>query len=90
VADGSAGQKNFFKVKYFSGVFSYGARIQRNAYIKNNFDLCTLQSLCAFSWVLEAKCYFAIVFADFTLKNFSGLLHFTDVSPTQPADKDRY
>jgi hypothetical protein len=34
-------------------------------------------------------CYVAIVFVDFTLKNFFGLLHFIDVSATQPADKDR-
>jgi hypothetical protein len=27
MADGSAGQKKFFKVKYFSGAFSYGAKI---------------------------------------------------------------
>jgi hypothetical protein len=33
-------------------------------------------------------CYVAIVFIDFTLKNFSGLLHFIDVSDTQTADKD--
>jgi hypothetical protein len=51
VADGSAGQKKFFKVKYFSGAFYYGAKIQHNAYIKNHIDLCTLQFFCAFSWV---------------------------------------
>jgi hypothetical protein len=85
--DSSAGQKKLFKVKYFSGALSYGAKIQRNVYIKNHIDLCTLQSLCAFSWVQEAFCYFAIAFLDFTFKNFSGLLHFIDFSTTQLADK---
>jgi hypothetical protein len=75
-AFGSAGQKKFFKVKYASGALSYGAKIQRNAYIKNHIDLCTLQFLCAFSWLQEAMYYLAIVFVDFTLKIFSGLLHF--------------
>jgi hypothetical protein len=75
---GSAGQKKFFKVKYFSVAISYGAKIKHNAYIKNHIDACTLQFLCAFSWVQEAMCYVAIVFVDFTIKNFSGLLHFID------------
>jgi hypothetical protein len=70
MADGSAGQKKFVKVKYFFGAFSYGAKIQRNAYIKHNIDLCTLYLLCAFSWVQGEICYFAIVFVDFTLKIF--------------------
>jgi hypothetical protein len=48
-----------------------------------------LQFLCAFSWVQAAICYFAIVFIDFSLKYFSGLLRFTNVSATQLADKDR-
>jgi hypothetical protein len=87
--DGSAGQKKFFKIKYFSGAFSYGAKIQRNTCIKHHIDLCMLQFLCAFSWLKEAICYFAIVFVDFTLKNFSGLLHFVDFPTLQPADKDR-
>jgi len=34
-------------------------------------------------------CYFAIVFVDFTLKNFSGLLHFIDVSAAYLADEDK-
>jgi hypothetical protein len=51
VADGSAGQKKFFKVKYLSGALLYGANIQSGAYIKNYIDLYTLQFLCAFSWV---------------------------------------
>jgi hypothetical protein len=89
LADSSAGQKKFFKVKYFSGAFSYGAKIQRNASIKNHIDLCTLQFLCTFSWVQKVMCYFVIGFVDFTLKIFSGLLHFIDVSATQPADKDK-
>jgi hypothetical protein len=48
-----------------------------------------LQFLCAFSWVQEAFCYFAIAFVDFAVKNFSGLLHAIDFSTTQPADKDK-
>jgi hypothetical protein len=75
VADGSAGQKKFLKLKYFSGAFSYGAKIQHDAYIKNHIDLCTLRFLCAFFWVKEAIFYIAIVVADFTLKNFFDLLH---------------
>jgi hypothetical protein len=59
VADGSAGQKKFFKLKYFSGELSYGAKIQRNAYIKNYIELRSLQILCAYSWVQEAILYFA-------------------------------
>jgi hypothetical protein len=41
-AFGSAGQKKFFKVKYFSGAFSYGANIQHDADIKNDIKLRTL------------------------------------------------
>jgi hypothetical protein len=62
--------KEIFKVKYFSGAFSYGAKIKRNAYIKNHIDPCMLQFLCAFSWVQEAIFYVAINFVDFTLKIF--------------------
>jgi hypothetical protein len=78
VADGSAGQKKFFKVKYFSGAFPYGANIQHDAYIKNYIELRTLRLFCAYSWRQKTISYFTIVFVDFTLKNFSGLLHFTD------------
>jgi hypothetical protein len=75
-------------LKYFSGTFSYGAKIQRNAYIKNHIDLFTLQFLCALYWVQEAMCYVAIIYVDFTLKNLSGPLHLIDFSATQPADKE--
>jgi hypothetical protein len=78
VADGFAEQKKFFKVKYFSGAFSDGVNIQHNAYIKNYIELRTLQLLCAFSWRQKVISCFTIVFVDITLKNFSGLVHFTD------------
>jgi hypothetical protein len=74
----SAGQKKFFKVKYFSGAFSDGAKIKRNAFVRNHINRCTLQSLCAFPLGQEAICHVAFVFVDFTLKNFSGQLHFAD------------
>jgi hypothetical protein len=35
VADGTAGQKKFFKVKYLFCAFSYGAKIHRGTYSKN-------------------------------------------------------
>jgi hypothetical protein len=79
VADYAAGQKKFFKVKYVFGALSYGAKIQSDAYIKNDMDLYTLQFLGVFSWVQEAFSCFTIVFVDFTSKNFSGLLHFAGV-----------
>jgi hypothetical protein len=62
--------KRIFKIKYVSGAFSYGAKIQRNAYIKNHIDFYMLHFFCAFSWVQEAFLNFAIVFIDFTLKIF--------------------
>jgi hypothetical protein len=66
VADGSAGQKKFFKVKYFFGAFSYGANIQSDTYNKNHIELRALQFLCAFSWIQETISYVAILFVDFT------------------------
>ena len=79
VADDAAGQKKFFKVKYIIGVLSFGAKIQSSTYIKNHLDICTLHFLGAFTWVQGAFSCLIILFVDFILKNFSGLLHFTGV-----------
>jgi hypothetical protein len=43
-------------------------------------DIYTHHFLGAFSWVQEAFSYFTIASVDFTLKNFSGLLHYTIVA----------
>jgi hypothetical protein len=72
-------EKKLFKVKYFSGALSHGAKLQSDAYIKNYVDIRTIHFLGAFSWVQEVFSYFTIEFVDFTLKNFSGLLHLTMV-----------
>ena len=37
----SAGQKKFFKEKYFLGAFSYGANVESDPYVKNYVDFCT-------------------------------------------------
>jgi hypothetical protein len=53
---------------------SYGAKIQSGIYIKICLNIFTLHFLGAFSKVQGAFPCFTIVFVDFTLKNFSGLL----------------
>jgi hypothetical protein len=75
----AAGQKKFFKVKYLSGAISYGAKIHSGACVENYIEICKLHLLGAFSRVQGAFFYITIVSIDFTLKNFSGLLHFTGV-----------